>query len=48
MFNQIQAKQLQKLTLLAFDHKHVDGSIQQSYLYVFSWSSTAHDTIINL
>jgi len=28
MFNQIQAKQLQKLTLLAFDHKQVDGYIQ--------------------
>jgi len=27
MFNQLQAKQLQKLTLLAFGHKHIDGSI---------------------
>jgi len=32
MFNQIQVKQLQKLILLAFDHKHIDGHIQQSYL----------------
>jgi len=35
MSNQIQASQLQKLTLLAFDHKHVDGYVQQSYPYVF-------------
>jgi len=28
MFTQIQIKQLQKLTLLASDHEHIDGHIQ--------------------
>ena len=27
--------------------QHVNGYIQRSYLYVFLWSYTAHDIIIN-
>jgi len=27
MFNRIEAKQLENLTLLAFDHKHINGLI---------------------
>ena len=39
MFNQIQAKQLQKLTLLAFDHKHVDGFDDRvAFLKVYTWN----------
>jgi len=32
MITQIQIKQLQKLILLAYVHKHIDGHIQKSYL----------------
>ena len=43
MFNQIQDKQLQKLILLAFAHKHIDGSVEYP-IYRYSYGPTQHMT----